>query len=431
MDGDNNGQNETLFQNADIRDSFYETMKKYKTIDELMEYINGIEIKDSDLDNFDIEDGKLLHYLGDEEIVYVPKSVTVIGHRAFSRNNHIRAVYLGDNVTAIESDAFNECINLEVFIMSDNVEYIGESAFELCARLKYIYLSKNLEIIKESLFEGCVNLKDISMPPRLTIIEEAAFSYTGLIHVRIPEFVSYIGMFAFEGCEKLTRVYLPDGLKVIEEQVFSACPKLVYVDIPNSVTKIKAYAFEGSGLPVVKLPDDLIFLESSAFKNCCNLTKVKTFRDYIFFKKQNQRIFENCFSLFDDEEIQDKMYHAYKCLDMGNQALFVKKYDTAYKLFLEAAKANYGPAYAALAYFELLGSNGEINQTKALEYFKKGAEVNNPACLYNLACFYVSGEGGVEVNYELALKLARKAAEYGYGNAEELVVSIKCAKIFA
>ena len=430
-EGDMNNHNLAIEANEnddfDFEGILDDEIIEYKTMDEVLKYANETTFEDIDLDDYEIVDGKLLDYYGYKEKICIPSSVRQIGHRAFARNTNLKAILLRDHVNVIESDAFSECINLEIVAMSDKVNYIGDSAFANCASLRLINLSNDLDIIKESCFEGCTALKSIELPKHLTIIENAAFAYSGLLNVRIPATVRYIGMFAFEHCDDLMKVILPEGLKIIDEQSFSACHNLVSITIPNSVTKIKEYAFESSGITEIVLPENLISIRPTAFKNCTDLTRVRSFRDYIFFKKQNSRIFQNCFSLKDDEEAQNIMYEAYKNLDLAKAALYENDYQEARRLFKLSADAGYGPAYAGLAYLEFLNNQGSLAKSKGVEYLKLGAAINNPACIYNLACCYLNGEGGLDVDLNEALRLSLKATEYGFNGAEELSDSIKYA----
>lgn len=416
--------NSVLDEDFCLNNAIESKLIKFKDIDQVLDFLKTAELEASKIEEFDLVDGRISSYDGHDDLVVIPKGIIGIGHRAFSRDNNLKAVLIPETVVSIESDAFADCINLEIVVMSQNVEYIGDSAFSNCDHLRIINLSDKLDIIKESTFEGCASLSSIKLPTELTIIEEAAFAYSGLIEVHIPDQVRYIGMFAFEGCAKLKTVYLPDGLTVIEEQVFSECGNLTNVSIPDSVVTIKEYAFEATGLPLIILPDSLISLRPCAFKNCTYLTKVVSFRDFIFFKKQNSRIFENCFSLSDDEMLQNKMYQAYLDLSLAHHYIHTKDYKAAYKHLELSAAAAYGPAFATLAYLEFLGANGEVNKAKGIEYLKAGAALENPHCIYNLACCYINGEGGLDEDLNEALRLAKLADKYGFAGAEELIDSI-------
>jgi uncharacterized protein len=54
------------------------------------------------------------------------------------------------------------------------------------------------------------------------------------------------------------------------------------------------------------------------------------------------------------------------------------------------------------------------NDAEAAEYYRKGAEQNNPDALYGLAAFTVSGDGDVAKDLKLAKDLFARAGEQGH-----------------
>lgn len=69
--------------------------------------------------------------------------------------------------------------------------------------------------------------------------------------------------------------YVVSGtVKSIGRWAFSACPKLVEVVIPNSVTKIAGHAFHSCGLLSLVVPKSVTVIEESAFRFCHDLKSV-------------------------------------------------------------------------------------------------------------------------------------------------------------
>ena len=102
-------------------------------------------------------------------------------------------------------------------------------------------------------------------------------------NVIIPESVSYNGktysvttieQYAFYGSH-ITSVTIPNSVTTIEQKAFSGSNGLTSVVIPNSVTTIEQYAFsECSGLTSVTIPNSVTSIEAHAFSNCKALTSV-------------------------------------------------------------------------------------------------------------------------------------------------------------
>ena len=90
---------------------------------------------------------------------------------------------------------------------------------------------------------GCDSLAKIKLPSSLKEIGDSAFSRCGLKYVDIPDSVNRIGAKAFEICTRLTAVDLPLSLKKIDMYAFFEC---------NSLKKI---IYEGNANWEFYLPD--------------------------------------------------------------------------------------------------------------------------------------------------------------------------------
>lgn len=97
-------------------------------------------------------------------------------------------------------------------------------------------------------------LRNAEIPSGTTKIGINAFYgfYTTLENVTIPNTVTEIEEYAFEGCRKLNNVTLPSGLTTIWNRAFEECISFTSVVLPASVTDI----------------------HHEAFKNCTGLTSI-------------------------------------------------------------------------------------------------------------------------------------------------------------
>ena len=75
-----------------------------------------------------------------------------------------------------------------------------------------------------------------------------------LTKVEIPDGVTAIGKNAFAWCSDLTAVTLPGSVTSIEDSAFKMCKNLRGLNIPQSVQHIGEWAFRGTGLMNINLP---------------------------------------------------------------------------------------------------------------------------------------------------------------------------------
>ena len=63
--------------------------------------------------------------------------------------------------------------------------------------------------------------------------------------VEIPDSVTSIGNYAFNGCTHLSSIQIPDSVTSIGVYAFRYCSSLSSIQIPDSVTSIGGNAFSG------------------------------------------------------------------------------------------------------------------------------------------------------------------------------------------
>ena len=163
----------------------------------------------------------------------------------------------GNPVTSIGTDAFAGCFSLTSITIPDSVTSIGVLAFERCTSLTSITIPDSVTSIGIAAFNNCRTM---------TTIEVGAgnVNYTGFngvlfnkekttLHTypagntrssyTIPDSVTSIEPYAFEGCTSLTSITIPDSVISIERSTFRDCSSLTSITIPDSVTSIGRSAF--------------------------------------------------------------------------------------------------------------------------------------------------------------------------------------------
>jgi hypothetical protein len=114
----------------------------------------------------------------------------------------------------------------------------------------------------------------------VTAIGNEAFSpdYQGIqsiTSVTIPNSVTSIGNYAFNGCSGLTSVTIGSEVTSIGSGAFNGCSGLTSVTIPDNVTSIGGNAFTGcSNLVSLSIGSEVTTIGNYAFDGCSSLTSV-------------------------------------------------------------------------------------------------------------------------------------------------------------
>lgn len=167
-------------------------------------------------------------------------------------------IQIPDTVTTIEDGAFYGCSGLTGVTIPDSVTKIGAEAFMECENLAQVKLSNALQMLGSKAFMNCPKITAIEIPASL---EEGEWDY--LAHERGP--------FAGTGISTVT---FEEGITTISEHLFAGVETLKNIDIPDSVTTIKPYAFYKSGLTSIKMGEYVTKVEEYAFAECADVTSL-------------------------------------------------------------------------------------------------------------------------------------------------------------
>ena len=259
--------------------------------------------------------------------IKIPNSVTSIGGSAFSYCSGLTSITIPNSVTSIGKKAFHGCSSLKEVHITDlaawcNIDFSNSSSNPL-GYAKNLYLNRTLVTdlvipddvtkIKDYAFRGCSSLASITIPESVTNIGEEAFYFCdSLASVKIDNNVTMIGGKAFFWCHNLASINIPMSVTSIGDKAFSRCSSLkevhitdlaawcnidfgdynsnplYYADnlylngtlvtdlvIPDGVTEIKDYAFEGcSSLASITIPNSVTSIGEEAFSGCSNITSI-------------------------------------------------------------------------------------------------------------------------------------------------------------
>ena len=247
---------------------------------------------------------------GNTETSYmIPNSVTSIGDWAFDGCSSLANIMIPDSVTNIGDWAFDFCSSLTNVMIPNSVTNIGDGAFYYCSSLTSFMIPNSVIAIGDYAFNGTA-LTEITIGNSVTSIGPYAFEACPLAGITIPDSVTSIGSNAFSYCSSLTNVTIGSGLTNIGDQAFAPCSNLVAMNvaidntlyssvegvlfnrnhttliqypgggganytIPNSVTNIGDWAFDGCGrLTNVVIPDSVLSIGDSGFSSCTSLSGI-------------------------------------------------------------------------------------------------------------------------------------------------------------
>ena len=211
-------------------------------------------------------------YIDNELItdLVIPETVTEIKDYAFCCAAFLTSVTIPSTVTSIGIDAFYNCYGLTGSLtIPYSVTFIGDHAFQCCNNLSAIYYTGDINQWCNIYFGGFYS-NPLSCASNLFIDNELV---TDLV---IPETVSEIKSYAFEGAGCLNSLTISNSVTSIGDRAFGSCYNLTSLTIGDSVTSIGEHAFA----LCTRLADSLIIPNSvtsigyAAFSSCRNFTSL-------------------------------------------------------------------------------------------------------------------------------------------------------------
>ena len=252
--------------------------------------------------------------------VNVPESVATLGKYAFSLCRGLTELTLSERLRVVEDGALSGT-GLERLIVPASVQSMGIAALSGCTKLTEVVFEGETTSLEDNLFSGCTALTSVVLPAGLEIVGTWMFrDCSSLAEVVIPNSVTIIESWAFKGCSQLQRVRLPVNLREYGGDLFKECGALreltmdeggafytvrgncliavnsktlvlgtsaAVIPDDGSVEKIGSYAFRGTEVEVIVIPEGVTIIEDGAFSDCVKLTSLtvpstlKDIEDYV------------------------------------------------------------------------------------------------------------------------------------------------------
>jgi len=209
--------------------------------------------------------------------ISIPSSVKEIGSNAFRGCTGLTSINIPNTVEQVNKCAFYDCTGLTSATIGTSVTYIGVSCFYNCNNLTSVtWNAKNCT----SPFYAPNKITNFVFGNQVESIPNSCCAGLSLLTtIAIPSSVKSIGNNAFDGCNGLTRVDISNlaAWCDIDFSVSTANPlfyahnlylngsKVSDLVIPNSVTKIKDYAFYDGDFTSVTIPNSVTEIGNYAF----------------------------------------------------------------------------------------------------------------------------------------------------------------------
>lgn len=236
--------------------------------------------------DFDIQNGVLISYNGNDTEITIPVGVVRVASQAFAQAKSVKVISIPKTLEEFEEGALTSCPNLETVNTGDNKKITSKNGFVLINNgSEILHVNKEAYQTIVTIPNGVVKIPDNFMNYNSTI--EKLF---------LPDSVKNIGVNAFYECENLKEADLGEVCFIMKGAFHGS--GLEKVDLGSSLIIIEAQAFMFTKLTSVTIPATIEIIGASAFYN----TNVDTII-YQGSKEQFEDIksyFKAAFKYFDD-----------------------------------------------------------------------------------------------------------------------------------
>ncbi len=224
--------------------------------------------------------------------VVIPDTVKTVGMGAFRNAKSLQSVTLSINMTAIANSTFQNCISLKEIELHEKISNIGISAFSCCTAMKKVKILGDITSWGNNAFYRCENLTSLYINSSLRgtlynenyIFYNAGINGTG-ITLTIGE-NGYIPDGLFEplhavNAPKITSIIIEDGATTIGYfKNYNYLPYVTTVVIPNTITSINEYAFDGCPNLVYNVKDNGYYLGNNSNKYYALINVVDSVKNF-------------------------------------------------------------------------------------------------------------------------------------------------------
>jgi hypothetical protein len=221
----------------------------------------------------------------------IPNSIIYIHKYAFLNCVLLKRIYIPESVIVLQNYIFNGCETLtDVIFTSSSLPTMIDNNGIKTDKITNVYIKRDVipQIILENYFEN-VMISNPTVEKENVIYEiDILRNFASIIGTVTNELDSYelyseieynscnyivkiIGIQAFTGC-RLTSIIIPDTIIEIKQSAFKECTLLENIIVPDSVVSIGGALFYGcTNLINVILSDNISYIYDETFRECINL----------------------------------------------------------------------------------------------------------------------------------------------------------------
>ena len=279
---------------------------------------------------------EVIDYFGSEENITIPGTVTIFKISSLKGKSFTRIFFESDaNLTEIQKESLYGCRNLTTISLPKSIKIIGEKAFSYCTKLESIEFGESITSIGIEAFFKCSSLESVEFvqlpsDQQLKIYERCFQGCTSLTSISLPYGLVSVGANFLSDCTSLTSIELPTTLNVVGQNSFSNCGiesivipretllcsipdsmlnnanKLLSFDIPDKCQSLGAYALASTYIEEISIPMTVRSIGDRCFADCPRLKSFLVSSNDSYLASIGAYLFENCYSL---STIECNNYH--------------------------------------------------------------------------------------------------------------------------
>lgn len=241
--------------------AFYKFCSEHPAIGEYFE----IETKDG----IQTRGGAIVGFDEDTTEIIVPEGMIDISGLSFPQS--VETIVLPDSFLQLEERMFYNLPNLISVVLPKTITEIPRGCFAHCTSIESIDIPDSVRVYQREAFYGCANLITINHSSSLKIVHDLCFKDCPELISQLPDSVVYIGSDIFNGCSSMPVIDIPSSITELKAKAFLNSD--VEEVVLNNVTKVGPSAFNGASIERLNL-GSVVIISGGAFRSCNSLHDV-------------------------------------------------------------------------------------------------------------------------------------------------------------